>query len=103
METIRSRLPLRNRQEQDLESRVIRRHETDLIMITGLAVDLPMQSLGPEARETEGGVRIEAESDEVHVQSTSWLSSQLGPTTSALAARTRSASSRSAVTTITSR
>jgi hypothetical protein len=39
----------------------------------------------------------------LHVHSTSWSSSQLGPTTSALAARTRSASSRSAVTTITSR
>ena len=37
------------------------------------------------------------------VHSTSWSSSQLGPTTSALTARTRSASSRSAVTTITAR
>jgi hypothetical protein len=39
----------------------------------------------------------------LHVHSTSLSSSQLGPTTSALAARTRSASSRSAVTTTTRR
>src|SRR5205814_1600008 len=62
METVLTRLLLGDRQEQDLESGVIRRHETDLSL--GLVVDLPAQRSGPEARETERIVRIEAESDE---------------------------------------
>ncbi len=39
-----------------------RLHETDGIL--GLVVDLPTQCSGPEARETERIVRIEAEGDE---------------------------------------
>jgi hypothetical protein len=62
VKTVRAHLLLQNRQEQDPESGVIRRHETDLIL--GLVVDVPVQGLGPKARETEGIVRIEAESDE---------------------------------------
>ena len=61
METVLPRrLPLRDRQEVDPESRVIRRHETNFIL--GLVVYLPAQRGGPEARETERIVRIEAES-----------------------------------------
>src|SRR5207249_11017283 len=59
MNAILARLPLRDRLELDPESGVIRRHETDLIM--GLVLDLPVQSAGPEARETGRIVRIEAE------------------------------------------
>src|SRR5712691_2105943 len=62
IDAILPRLPLRNRRELDPESGVVRRHETDLIM--GLVVDLPVQSVGPEARESGRIVRIEAESDE---------------------------------------
>src|SRR5229473_2950475 len=62
MDTALTRLLLRDRQEEDPESGVIRRHEPDLIM--GLVVYLPVQRVGPEARETERIVRIEAEGDE---------------------------------------
>src|SRR5216684_4362916 len=62
MDTVLARLLLLDRQEVDRESGVIRRHETDLIM--GLVVYLPVQRVGPEARETERIVRIEAEGDQ---------------------------------------
>jgi hypothetical protein len=48
----------RDRQEEDLEPGVIRGHETDLVL--GLVVHLPVEGVGPEARETERIVRIEA-------------------------------------------
>src|SRR5229473_7897549 len=62
MDTALTRLLLRDRLELDSESGVIRRHKSDLIR--GLVVDLPVQRVGPEARETERIVRIEAEGDE---------------------------------------
>ena len=62
MDAVLARLRLRDRLEQDPEPGVIRRHETDLII--GLVVDLPAQRRGPEARETERIVGIEAERDE---------------------------------------
>src|SRR5207245_2171816 len=62
MDAVLARLVLRDRLELDPESGVIRGHEADLIR--GLVVDLPVQGVGPEARETERIVRIDAESDE---------------------------------------
>src|ERR1700682_3495928 len=62
MDAILARLVLRDRLELDPESGVIRRHESDLIR--SLAVDLPVQRVGPEAREKERIVRIKAKSDE---------------------------------------
>src|SRR5205807_6462578 len=61
MDAVPARLALRNGPEDDSERGAIRWHETDLI--SGLAVDLPTQSVGPEARETERLVRIDAEGD----------------------------------------
>src|SRR6266851_1119850 len=62
MDTVLARLLLRDRQEEDPESGVIRRHETDLIM--GLVVYLPVQRVGLEASEIERIVRIAAEGGE---------------------------------------
>ena len=61
MDAVLARLGLRNGPEHDTERGVIGWHETDFI--TGLAVDLPAQSIRPEARKTERIVRIEAEGD----------------------------------------
>ena len=62
METVVTHLLLRHRQEDEAESGVVRRHETDRIL--GLVVDLPAQRGGPEARQPEWIVRIETEGDE---------------------------------------
>ena len=62
MDAILARFLLSDRHEQDPEAGVIRGDETG--PITGLVVDVPVQSVGPEAREAERIVRIEAKSDE---------------------------------------
>src|SRR5438132_13954470 len=62
MDAVLARLVLRDRLELDPEPGVIRRHETDFIR--GIVIYVPVQRVGPEARETERIVRIEAEGDE---------------------------------------
>ncbi len=56
MVTVLARLLVRDWLEENSESRVIRWNETDLVM--GLVVDLPVQRVGPEAREADRIVRI---------------------------------------------
>src|SRR2546429_4537584 len=61
MDAVPARLALRNGPEDDSQRGAIRWQETDLI--TGLAADLPAQSVGPEAGKIERLVRIDAEGD----------------------------------------
>ena len=61
MDAVPARLALRSGPEDDSQRGAIRGQETDLI--TGLAVDLPAQSVGPKARKIERLVRIDAEGD----------------------------------------
>jgi len=59
--------------ESDPEPGVIARQERDAVM--GVVGHLPAQDAGPEARETERVVRIEAERDELRSHSSPHLRS----------------------------
>ena len=62
MDAVLASLLVGDQQEADPESVAIRRHELDRIM--GRVRCLPVQGTGPEARETERIVCVEAEGDE---------------------------------------
>ena len=63
MDAVLLRLRLRNGQEKkDSQRRAIRRQELDTVI--RLVADLPAQRLGPEPREPQRLVRVEAQCDE---------------------------------------
>ena len=63
MHLVRAGLLLLGREEPDPEPGVVARQERDAVV--GVVGHLPAQDAGPEAREDDGVVRVEAERDEV--------------------------------------
>ena len=66
MDPVLSGLRLRNGKEQEQEAGSVRRHEADLFVV--LVMDVPLQRGGPETRQTQWIVGIEAQSDESSAQ-----------------------------------